>query len=179
MDYIWLNQNLDTPILEQASGEFRSAALLFHPFVQMPNKWADNKRQHPSDYVFPTIEEQLSLGTPIRWNDMLKKSELKSYEQLAISLLTSISALNEATANEQWATELNEALNDDLFSPPEDTISVYLFEQMIALFQQMGSRHIHYTNPILNNNGKVEIASATPERLAKITRNVCLLTIDL
>ncbi len=74
MDYLWLSQNLDTPILQQAGPSFHSAALLFHPFVQMPNNWAENKRQHPHEHVYPTTHEQLTLGTPIRWQDMLKKT---------------------------------------------------------------------------------------------------------
>ena len=179
MEYLWLSQNLDTPILEQAGERFHSAALLFHPFVQMPNNWAKNKRQHPNDHVYPTAQEHLTLGTPIRWQDMLKKTGLGSYQELAVSLLTSISALNEATANEQWATQLNEALNEDLFYPTEDTISVFLFEQIIALFQQIGSTHIHYIDPIQSLNGTIELASATPGRLAEITRNVCLLKDNL
>lgn len=179
MDYLWLSQNLDTPILQQAGPSFHSAALLFHPFVQMPNNWAENKRQHPHEHVYPTTHEQLTLGTPIRWQEMLKKTGLVSYQQLAISLLTSISALNEATANEQWAKQLNEALNEGFFYPLEDTISVFLFEQILTLFKQIGSTHIHYINPILNSNGTIELASATPERLGEVTRNVCLLTDDL
>lgn len=179
VEYLWLSQNLDTPILQQAGPSFRSAALLFHPFVQMPNNWAKNKRQHPHEHIYPSTQEHLTLGTQIRWQDMLKKTGLGSYQQLAVSLLTSISALNEASANEQWATQLNEALNEDLFYPTEDTISVFLFEPIIALFQQIGSTHIHYSNPILGVNGAIELTSATPERLAEVTRNVCLFTDEL
>lgn len=43
----------------------------------------------------------------------------------------------------------------------------------------MGSTHIHYIDPILNVNGTIELASATPGRLAEVTRNVCLLTDEL
>ena len=179
VEYLWLNQDLDTPILQQAGPLFRSAALLFHPFVQMPNNWATNKRQHALEHVYPCTQEHLTLATPIRWQDMLKKTGLVSYEQLAVSLLTSISSLNEATANERWATQLNTALNEDMFYPTEDTISVFLFEPIIELFQQIGSTHIHYIDPILSVKGTIEISSATPQHLAEITRNVCILTDDL
>jgi len=41
MEYIWLDES---PILKQVSKGFKSAAILFHPFVQMPKNWTENKK---------------------------------------------------------------------------------------------------------------------------------------
>ncbi|GMB75753.1 hypothetical protein BCER1_21540 [Bacillus cereus] len=37
LDYIWLDDK--SPILEQLPRNFKSAAILLHPFIQMPLEW--------------------------------------------------------------------------------------------------------------------------------------------
>ena len=42
LDYIWLDDK--SPILSQLPNNFKSAAILLHPFIQMPFGWGKNKR---------------------------------------------------------------------------------------------------------------------------------------
>lgn len=43
LDYIWLDD--ESPILQQVPVEYSSAALIFSPFIQMPEGWEMQKEK--------------------------------------------------------------------------------------------------------------------------------------
>ncbi len=43
LDYIWLDD--ESPILQQVPVEYSSAAIIFSPFIQMPEGWEKAKRR--------------------------------------------------------------------------------------------------------------------------------------
>ncbi len=45
LDYIWLDD--ESPILQQVPVEYSSAAIIFSPFIQMPEGWGNAKRKKP------------------------------------------------------------------------------------------------------------------------------------
>ncbi|WP_255286066.1 DUF2711 family protein [Priestia megaterium] len=53
LDYIWIDGDL--PILSQLPNDFNSAAILFHPFIQMPFGWDKSKRENPYQHIYPSL----------------------------------------------------------------------------------------------------------------------------
>lgn len=174
MEYIWLDDK--SPILQQVSSSFKSAAILLHPFVQMPTNWTENKKNSPFAHVYPNVEEHLNLGRPVQWNGIMKLTGLCSYKEIAISLMTSISSFTPAFANEEIAKRLNDGLNEDLYFPTEDSISIYLFKNIIQLYKSIGTSTIKYSDPINDVNGSLDISSVTPEFLDNIAMGECIFT---
>jgi len=54
---------------------------------------------HPFEHVYPNAEEQLQLGKPIQWDEIMKITGLYLYKDVAISLMTSISAFTPPSIN--------------------------------------------------------------------------------
>lgn len=173
MEYIWLDES---PILQQVSNDFKSAAIIFHPFVQMPRNWTEDKKSHPFEHVYPTAEEQLQFGQPIQWEEIMKMTGLSSHKDIAISLMTSISAFTPPFANEAFAKKLNDEMNRDLYYPTEDSTSVFMFENIIRLLKNTGTTTIQYFDPINDINGALDIASVSAKQLANIAERECLIT---
>ena len=172
MKYIWLDES---PILQQVSNDFKSAAILFHPFVQMPTNWDENKKTDPFKHVYPNVEEQLQFGKPIQWDEIMKITGLSSYKEVAISLMTSISAFTPTFANEELAKRLNDRINKDLYYPTEDTTSVFMLENIIKLLKNTGTDTIKYFDPIKDTNGSIDISLILPKHLTNIAERECLI----
>ena len=173
MKYIWLDES---PILQQVSNDFKSAAILFHPFVQMPKNWTENKKSRPFEHVYPTIEEQLQYGQPIQWDEIMKMTGLSSYKDIAISLMTSISAFTPSFANEDFAKKLHDGINQDLYYPNEDTTSVFMFENVIKLLKNTGTTTIQYFAPVSDIEESLDIASVSAKQLASTAEREILIT---
>lgn len=60
LDYIWLDDN--STILEQLPSNFKSAAILLHPFVQMPSGWEKSVRNRHYQHIYPSAEEIIHDG---------------------------------------------------------------------------------------------------------------------
>ncbi|KIO57489.1 hypothetical protein B4143_3499 [Bacillus subtilis] len=53
LDYIWLDD--ESPILQQVPVEYSSAALIFSPFIQMPEGWENAKRKNDYEHIIQTM----------------------------------------------------------------------------------------------------------------------------
>lgn len=95
LDYIWLDDN--SPILEQLPSNFKSAAILLHPFVQMPLGCGKSVRKRPYEHIYPSAEEIIHDGKPISGKGMLSHSGLNSYAELAKVMLPSIKNIKKRT----------------------------------------------------------------------------------
>lgn len=69
LDYIWLNDK--SPILKQIRRRFKSAAILLHPFVQMPSGWEKTVRETSYQHIYPSDKEILTIGKPVSWQEMM------------------------------------------------------------------------------------------------------------
>ncbi|MEH7143205.1 MULTISPECIES: DUF2711 family protein [Priestia] len=65
LDYIWIDGDL--PILSQLPNDFNSAAILFHPFIQMPSGWEKSKRANPYQHIYPN-DEYKKLASYVKYN---------------------------------------------------------------------------------------------------------------
>jgi hypothetical protein len=132
IDYIWLDD--ESPLLNQLPSDFRSAAILLHPFVRMPKGWEQNKRKNKHDHIYPTDDEMLHYGNPVSWKEIVLECEFKSLEELAVALKTSIGALRREFAREDLAEKLNSNIEEDLFYPHEDYTPVFPTQKFIRFF---------------------------------------------
>ncbi|MCH6266576.1 DUF2711 family protein [Neobacillus citreus] len=155
LDYIWLDDK--SPILSQLPNNFKSAAILLHPFVQMPLGWRQNKQIHQEEDDYPTEEEILKQGSPVLWKTVMKESGLKSFEELEIALLTSIYALKKKFARSDLAVKLNLNLNKDRYYPTEDKTSVFLINGLLKVLSSKGADKIYFSEPIFDNSGILKI----------------------
>ena len=114
LDYIWINDQ--SSIVRQLPSGFQAAAILFHPFVQMPVGHGDHK--------YPSNEELIQAGQPISWEQVMAESGLRTREELAYALLTSICALKKEYARLDLSERLNANMKPYRGYPTEDCTSV-------------------------------------------------------
>lgn len=62
LDYIWLDDK--SPILEQLPSTFKSAAILLHPFVQMPLGWEKSVRKDHMSTSILALKKSFIMGNP-------------------------------------------------------------------------------------------------------------------
>jgi len=74
LDYIWLDDK--SPILRQLPNNFNAAAILLHPFVQMPSGLKQSKQIKPKGHYYPSEEEILNQGTPVLWKTVMNEKVL-------------------------------------------------------------------------------------------------------
>jgi len=155
LNYIWLDDK--SPILKQLPNGFKSAAILFHPFIQMPVGWKNNKRNNEFEHIYPSDEESLKLGKQVSWLSIMQECGFTNYSELAIALKTSISALNKRYAREDLAEKLKSNLKQDCFYPDEDCTSLFLINNMKKVLESKGAKFFSYSDPIMDESGTLEI----------------------
>ncbi|WP_449537699.1 DUF2711 family protein [Ferdinandcohnia sp. Marseille-Q9671] len=158
LTYIWINDR--SPILDQLPDPFQSAAILFHPFIQMPSGWV-KKREVTNQSIFPTDEEVLQFGKPIGWQQVMQDRKL-TLEELAFALQAHIGALNRDLAREDLAKKLNSDGYKDLFYPGEDITSVFLLYQLMKILGSKGADRLVYHDYILDKRDCLEMNGLTP-----------------
>ena len=160
LDYIWLNDEL--PILQQVPSDFQSAAILLHPFVQMPLGWEKLMRKRGYQHIYPSAEEAFNVGKSVSWWEIMSYSSLDSYKELAIALITSIGAFEKEYERKDLANKLNSNLNSDLFYPTEDSTSVFLLDNLLKVIGSNGTNKLYFSDPIFDSNGLLNIDDTNP-----------------
>lgn len=174
LDYIYIDDKF--PILNQLPDNFKSAAILLHPFVQMPSGWENTKRENPYQHLYPSEEEMLNLGKPVFWREMITCSGLKSYKELALALLTSIGAFKKEYRREDLADKLNSSLKPDLFYPTEDSTSVFMLDGILKILASKGASEFYFSEPIFDNSGLLNINNITSLEICDLSSSEMLLT---
>lgn len=169
LDYIHLDT--DVPVLSQLPSPFMSAAFLLHPFVQMPPGWEQAKRKHPSHHIYPSDGEILQLGTPVSWENMMKQSGLATFKEVAIAL--SNVWLHKKYAKPHLAKKLNAIFQQNLYGPMEDTISIFLIEDVLNVLISKVSEWFYYVDPIEEKKEKMRINNVSPVEVT------CLATCEI
>jgi hypothetical protein len=174
LDYIWLEDN--SPVLDQLPHNFKSAAILLHPFVQMPMGWGQNKRENEHEHIYPTDEEILKYGKPVSWEEIINKSELSTLEELAVALKTSIVALRREYAREDLADKLKSSMKSDLYYPDEDFPTVFLVNDLLNLLSSKGAKKVNYSDPILDKSGNVELKKLNALGVSELSLKEVMIT---
>lgn len=174
VDYIWINNN--SLVLEQIPHHFNSAAILLHPFVQMPTGWGQNHREDNQEPTYPTDEEILQYGKPVRWAEIISNSELTTFEELAVALKTSISAFSKEYAREDLAETIRASMKSDLYFPDEDFPTVFLVNNLLKLLGSKGAKQLSYSDPILDNSGIVELKKLDALSVSHLSLNEIMIS---
>jgi hypothetical protein len=174
LNYIWLDDK--SSILEQLPNGFKAAAILLHPFVQMPLGWEESKRKNEDEHIYPSNKEILNFGKPVSWEQVMKDSDLKTLEELAIALKTSIGALRKEYAREDLADKLNLNFKQDLYYPTEDSTSVFLINDLLKVLSSNGANKFFFSDPIFDNSGLLKINNVTPLEICELTDKELILT---
>ncbi len=176
MDYIQLDWDL--PILPQLPNGFKSAAILFHPFIQMPYGWEKSKRENPYQHIYPSDEEMINLGEPISWIEVMSKSNLKSYKELSLALQTSTGALEYKYEREDLANLLNSYLETipDLYYPDSDCTSLFIIDSLLKILCSKGANTLYFSEPIHDTNGSFKVNDNSPLEIANLSPNESIIT---
>ncbi|WP_243550595.1 DUF2711 family protein [Priestia megaterium] len=176
LDYIRLDWDL--PILPQLPNGFKSAAILLHPFVQMPLGWEKSKRENPYQHIYPSDEEMINLGEPILWKEVMTKSNLKSYEALSVALQTSTGALGYKYEREDLANLLNSYLETipDLYYPDSDCTSLFIIDSLLKVLCSKGANTLYFSEPIHDTHGSFKVIDISPLEIANLSPNESIIT---
>jgi Protein of unknown function (DUF2711) len=170
---------LDTQstILDQIPDNFSSAAILLHPFVEMPSGWTQSKKnQNPYKHIYPTDEEILNNAKPVLWKTVMDECGLASFAELELALLTSIGALNEDYARLDLADSLNLNLKVDLYFPDEDKTSVFLLKGLLEVMNSNEAPLIHYSEPIFDTSGSLKLNDVKPIKICELSSAELMVT---
>ncbi|HDR4898946.1 TPA: DUF2711 family protein [Bacillus cereus] len=174
LDYIWLDDK--SSILEQLPSTFKSAAILLHPFVQMPLGWEKSVRKRPYEHIYPSAEEIIHNGKSVSWKEMMSYSGLHSYAELSMTMLISIGAFTEEYKREDLAKKLYSNFKKDLYYPTEDYTSIFLLHKLLKLLGSKGAKNLYFSEPILDTNGLLEVNNTTPLDIWDISNNELIIT---
>jgi hypothetical protein len=174
MDYIWFNY--ETPIIQQLPQPFTEAAILLNPFFQMPKGWTDNKKKSEYEHVYPELVESLQLGRPKSWKEVMADTGIQSYAELALALMTSISALRKEYARPDLAALLNRAISNDLYYPREDNISEFFISDILDVLGSDGASNLLYSDPIFDQSGELQIIDVTELSVSELAPKEIVLT---
>ena len=174
LDYIWIDDK--SPILKQLPNNFKSAAILLHPFVQMPSGWEETKRKNPFQHIYPSVEETLNIGKPVFWREIMTDSRLKSYKELAVALLTSIGAFKKEFEREDLADKLNSNLKPDLYYPTEDSTSVFLLDSLLKVLCSKDACKLYFSEPIFDNSGSLYLNDTNPLDICNLSDKELIVT---
>lgn len=158
----YLRLKTDSPILSQLPNNFKSAAILLHPFVQMPLGWEIAKRERPYQHIYPSDQDTLDSGIPISWGEVMNNSGLDSLKELGIALADP--ALNKKYARPDLAEKLHlySSVTSDFYSPMEDRISIFLINDIFDILKSQGANFLHYIDPLEEIRGTLKITDINP-----------------
>lgn len=168
IEYIWLDDK--RPILNQFPSNFKSAAMLFNPFIQMPFEWvqlqSENKYEHIYP-IYPSNEEILKYGKPVRWREIMQESGFENYKELVLAMKTSILALKKEYLRTDLAEKID--LRKGVYYPSEDCISPFLIEGIFEILSSKGANNICFAAPIDNEKGLLQINATSLLEICDLT----------
>lgn len=170
LDYIRLDEDL--PILSQLPNDFNSAAILFHPFIQMPTGWEKSKRKNPYQHIYPNDEEMLKLGKPILWKEVMAKSNLRSYKELSIAL----QYLTGVPSDEYKKLASYVKSNPDFYYPEEDRTSLFILNSLVKILCSKGANTLYFSEPIHDTNGSFKVNDMSSLEIANLSPNESIIT---
>lgn len=162
------------PILSQLPNNFKSAAILLHPFVEMPLGWEQLRRQSPYEHIYPSDEDILKHGKPVSWEIVVHDNSFKNIKELAIALISSIGAFRKEYARTDLVEKLN--LKTDIYYPSEDSISVFLIGDLLKVLSSNGANSLFFSEPILDKSGALRINDTTTLEISEITDSELILS---
>lgn len=166
----------DEPIIKQFGDRYRSGAFLLHPFVQMPEGWTKSKRESPRQHIYPSNEEILNGGKPVSWEEVRRKCQFASLNEVGIAL--SSLDVREEFKRKDLEEKLAATFSEDFYWPMEDSFSIFLCEGILRDFASNGSYTFFFSEPVEDASGQRIIETCKPLELPEIGPAEIMLTDD-
>ncbi len=165
MKYIWLNDK--SSILNQVSKYFNSAAIIFNPFIKMPEGWDSENIGEDGHYRYPEIEEISEYGKAVPWSELREIYGFKDNKELLIGLKSSILALNKEYNRDDLRDKI--LYIEDMFQIGEDDISELYMEEFLKILVSKGAEYLYYSAPIKMEDGRICTKNIKAEDIFNIT----------
>lgn len=156
LEYIRLD---NSPILSQIPNHFKSAAILLHPFVQMPDGWEKRKRERPFQHIYPSEEEILKIGKPVSWNQISQQSDLTLQE-------VGIAIHDHRNKRPNLTNQLLACFDSNFYYPREDKLSVFLLNDILNVLGSKGADFVFYSEPLEGEKGRLKIEEIKSEEVS-------------
>lgn len=163
MNYTSLNYT--EPILTQIPKTYKSAALLLHPFVQMPKDFGKKA----------SLQEQLQYGMAITWHEIMELCDFQSLGDVLLALLTQSLAIGAPYARLDLAQKLNNTLPKNILLPTHDKISPFLWSPFLKAIQRNKSSQLYWSSPILRRSITIPLNLLTADFFFNLSNQDCLL----
>lgn len=164
MHFFWI-EHID-PILSQIPDYYKSAALILHPFVEMPERFTD----------YPTTEQQMQYGKPIPWETVCQLCHFKRKEDVLLALLTDSDALLEPFARPDLAEQLHKHLPEHIFYPTSDETSPLLWPAFLKLLIKNKSKKLYWSSPIIQQSSVLPLDFVDPQLFVNLPEQELLVS---
>ncbi|MCH7322577.1 DUF2711 domain-containing protein [Solibacillus sp. MA9] len=164
MHYIWI-EHID-PILSQIPDYYKSAALILHPFVEMPEHFIQ----------YPTTEQQMQYGKPVRWETICQLCHFKRKEDVLLALLSDSDALLEPYARPDLVEQLHKYLPKNIFFPTSDETSPLLWPAFLKLLIKSNSKKLYWSSPIIQQSSVLPLDFVEPELFVNLPEQELLVS---
>ncbi|UFT98177.1 DUF2711 domain-containing protein [Radiobacillus kanasensis] len=147
------------PILEQLPRGYNDAAIIFYPFVQMPNEWSQRRKI----YYYPTREEFFKYGKPLSWETIRRESGIKNIADMSKAVtagLMGVEVVRSIYQRADLAQILNNSLGDNIYYPLEGQMSLFIMDDILKVLASNGAKMMKYTT-LYNEKGTYEIKDIT------------------
>lgn len=172
IDYIWFDDNI--PILNQLPNNFKSAAILLNPFIQMPIAWEQIQQRKSNDDLCPSDIEILKYGKPLSWKHVMQENCFKDYRELALALKASVWKARKVYEGPDLTEKINH--REGMHYPNADAVSAFLIEDFLKILSSNGARNLYFSAPIEDINGMKQISETTALEIGRITDQELILT---
>ncbi|MBI9015549.1 MAG: DUF2711 family protein [Clostridiales bacterium] len=144
------NSSEKDKILNQMRDRYTSAAILFHPFVQVNR--STNAFEKDGE-LYPSTKEILTNTLRCRWQSINEYLRFNSFDELELGLKSSNGSLNKNYANFDFANRLERKLPKNIFLPNSDQISEYILQDIFDYFIKKDKERFFWKDPLTGNSG--------------------------
>lgn len=171
MDYIWFDDK--SSIINQLPRNFKSAAIILSPFIQMSSNWVNFKQKNRFEVKYPSDEEILRYGKAISWKTIEQESSFNNHKELAVALKTSILALKPEYSRIDLMEKIN--LKRNIYYPSGDSLSPLLIKDFLNVISSKGANNLYFSAPTQIKSGILQIKTTTSLDICDISNGELML----
>lgn len=137
------------PVVDLLPEGYRSAAIIFPPFFQMPVGW--DPEDAPSEVVV------YQSASPIRWNEIRQKSNLNSISEVSLAVKAYVTGGDGISLYQRMDLYENvlKSIEAGAFFPYEDQLPILLIDDMLNLLGSRGAKKVFYNK--LDGDGQLAL----------------------
>lgn len=159
------------PLLKQLPEVYQSAAILFYPFIQMPEGWKSDISDNPHHY-YPVHEDILHHGKPVTWEEMRQRSGLNRVAEVSIAIHSGITlGLGRGiyTQLDLLDEKIEPNMDEQMYLPQEDKLSPLIISNVLEVLKSNGAKKMKYIN-WMREHGSYEFKHMTEEQMLDLCK---------